>query len=360
MTLVDDLVQAVADLFGVHENWIRAWATLVLGVIAGYLAYRVVRTMLVPAIKRGRPDEPLVGQFALPVGLTFAFFGLLSAGQFVLAPEVLAVLPRAGLSGILVIWGVFIARLTGRLFIKVSHRARPGFRGAEMAARLVKVGMGTIVLLSLLVIWDVSITPLLASAGIAGIALAFAAQESIANLFAGVAIYVDELYEPGDFVVLDPGSGVSSLRGEVADVGLRSTRIRTRDDVIVVVPNSLIANSILVNESRPNGQMRLVVRVDVAYATDLSHAERILIEVAKRHDRVLALPEPCGRVRAFGESGVSMECLAWIANPVDKGVVSHELSMVIHKRFREEGITIPFPQRDVHLIPPVQDADVEK
>ncbi len=198
--------------------------------------------------------------------------------------------------------------------------------------------------IALLIIWHINLAPFLASAGIAGIALALAAKETLANFFGGISIFLDRTYKVGDYIILDSGE-----RGEVVDVGIRSTRIRTRDDVLITIPNSIMANSKIINESAPEPRFRLRLPVGVAYGSDLEKVEKILLEVVKKVPHVVTTPEPRVRYRQFGESSIDLELLCWVDDPRNKGPVTHELIKCIHRRFEEEGIVIPFPQRDVHL-----------
>ena len=106
----------------------------------------------------------------------------------------------------------------------------------------------------------------------------------------------------------------------------------------------------IVNEAGgPTGRYRIRLQVGVAYGSDIEQVERVLVDAAAGHEKVLSEPAPRARVRVFGASSLDWELLCWIAEPVDRGLVTHELNGEVYRRFRAEGITIPFPQRDVHL-----------
>jgi small-conductance mechanosensitive channel len=212
---------------------------------------------------------------------------------------------------------------------------------AENIAKIVIIIASLMVVLSL---WKVNITPLIASAGIAGAAVAFAAKDTIANFFGGISIFVDRPFTIGDYIVLDKGE-----RGEVVAIGVRSTRLRTVDDILITVPNSIIANTKIINESAPTQQFRMRVSVAVAYGSNIGQIEKILLEIAKSNENVLSEPEPGVWFSAFGDSSVSLELLCWAKSPALRGVLMHQLNSAIYKRFGEAGIKIPFPQRDVHL-----------
>ena len=196
-----------------------------------------------------------------------------------------------------------------------------------------------------LLIWGIDPTAWLASAGVIGIAVGFAARDTLANLFSGIFIVVDSPYKIGDYVVLDTGE-----RGEVTHVGLRSTRLLTRDDVEVTIPNAIIANAKIINESGgPWEKYRIRIPVGVAYGSDVDRVSEVLEEEARSHPDILDYPAPRVRMRAFGASSLDFELLGWVDKPVLRGRVTDSLLKSIYKRFQAEEITIPFPQTDVYL-----------
>ena len=257
------------------------------------------------------------------------------------------------LSGILksiivLIWWIGIFRMINWF----TQKKLPLFKKAGRLGTDVIVGLKNFLFIiaavsgcaAFLLIWHINLTPFLASAGIAGIALALAAKETLANFFGGVSIFLDRTYKVGDYIILDSGE-----RGEVVDVGIRSTRIRTRDDVLITIPNSIMANSKIINESAPEPRFRLRIPIGVAYESDLEKVEKVLLEIVKEVSHIVTNPEPRVRYRNFGESSINLELLCWVDDPRNKGVVTHELIKRIHHRFKKEKIVIPFPQRDIHL-----------
>jgi MscS family membrane protein len=193
--------------------------------------------------------------------------------------------------------------------------------------------------------WSIPLTSWLTSAGIVGIAVGFAAKDTLANLFSGVFIIADAPYKVGDYVVLD-----NALRGVVQEIGMRSTRILTRDDVEVTVPNAVIANAKIVNETGgPHEKMRVRVRVSVAYGSDIRKVEDVLMSTPDGVAHVSPTPEPRVRFREFGDSGLVFELLAWIDEPVYRGLVLHELNGRVYTALQRAGIEIPYPKHDVYI-----------
>jgi len=193
--------------------------------------------------------------------------------------------------------------------------------------------------------WNVPLTSWLASAGVLGIAVGFAAKDTLSNLFSGVFIVADTPYKIGDFVVLD-----NRIRGEVQEIGMRSTRLLTRDDIEVTVPNAVIANSQIVNQTGGRHEkMRVRVKVEAAYGSDVDQVEEVLLGCVEDADHVCDQPAPRVRFREFGASGLVFELLAWIDKPVFRGRVTHELNRRVYKAFNASQIEIPYAKRDVYI-----------
>jgi small-conductance mechanosensitive channel len=195
------------------------------------------------------------------------------------------------------------------------------------------------------VIWGIDATAWLASAGIIGIAVGFAARDTLANLISGVSIVADAPYKIGDYIVLDTGE-----RGLVVSLGIRSTRLLTRDDVEISIPNAVIGTAKIINESGgPWIRHRIRLPVGVAYDSDIDKVIDVLKRIAEDNESVSDEPAPRVRIRGFGDNSINLELLGWIRRPEDRGQVIHHLALELIKQFRREGIEIPFPQRDLHL-----------
>ena len=193
-------------------------------------------------------------------------------------------------------------------------------------------------------VWSLDLSPLLTSAGLVTAVGAIAARNALSDFFGGITIFLDRPYHIGDFVVLIDGE-----RGEVVSIGIRSTRIRTRDDVMISVPNSVMVGSKIMNETRLLPQFRIRCRVGVAYDSDLSEVENVILDSMKDNPCVLKEPAPRVRCRDFGDWAVEMELLAWIKNPCDRGFARDQIIRGIHQAFRDGKIDIPFPQKEISI-----------
>ena len=213
-----------------------------------------------------------------------------------------------------------------------------------------KVAIWTMGLLVLLGSLGVSVTPILTALGVGGLAVALALQETLSNFFAGVHLLLSRPIRVGDFVKLE-----TAQEGYVVDIGWRSTKLRTLQQNIVVVPNSKMAQSILINYSMPEQRLAMPMPIGVSYDADPEQIERILLEEARaatgQVPGLLADPAPVVRfIPGFGDSSLNFTLTCHVREFEDQAVVQHELHKRILKRFRQEGIAIPFPHRTVHLM----------
>jgi small-conductance mechanosensitive channel len=194
-------------------------------------------------------------------------------------------------------------------------------------------------------IWNVDMTAWLASAGIVGIAVGFAAKDTLANLFSGVFIMADAPYKVGDFVVLDSGE-----RGEITHIGIRSTRMFTRDHIEITIPNSVMGNSKIVNESGgPHQRSRCRIAVGVSYDSDIELVRSVLLAIASKEELVCVEPEAKVRFLRFSGSALDFELHVWIEQPELKGSLIDSINSEIYTKFKENNIEIPYSKQDLYI-----------
>jgi small-conductance mechanosensitive channel len=192
--------------------------------------------------------------------------------------------------------------------------------------------------------FDYDITAIVAGLGIVGLAVALAAQETLSNMIAGFVIMADRPFRVNDIIQLPGGE-----YGEVNEIGLRSTKILTLDALMVVIPNSKIGNSQIINYSYPDNKIRLKIPVGVAYGTELKTVKKILKDIAKEQPNVLQRPAPRVQMRSFGDFSLNLVLLVWIESHRDRFAVIDKINRKIDERFKKERIKIPFPTRNVHI-----------
>ncbi len=325
---------------------------LVLSLIVASIATMIVVKVIGRVVKRTnvRWDDQLIAAFHKPL-----FWSLVLIGS-VLAIEPLA-LPQTAenifqsiiATTLVIIWTGFLLRFIRIVLRAMSRSARENSMVRPQTQPLFE-NLGLIVILAIAVYlmfraWDIDMTAWLASAGVVGIAVGFAAKDTLANLFSGVFILADAPYKIDDYIVLDSGE-----RGKVTHIGIRSTRLLTRGDVEITIPNSIMGNTRVINESGgPYEKYRIKVSVGVAYGSDIDQVKAVLMEVAIKEPHVCDDPEPRVRFRAFGASSLDLDLLCWTETPEERGRVLDVLNTTIYKRFNAEGIEIPYSKQDVYI-----------
>lgn len=212
------------------------------------------------------------------------------------------------------------------------------------ARRLSLILIVVIALIILLDHFDVNVSALVATLGVGSLAIALAAQESLSDTISGFIIMLDRPYRIGDRIEIRD----LATWGDVVDIGLRSTRIRTRDNRMVIVPNSTMGKSLVVNHSFPDTQYRIQVEVGVAYGSDLEHARRTIVEAVRGVEGVLMDKPVEALFLHFGDSGLIFRLRWWIESYVDTRQVFDRVNTAVYNALGAAGITIPFPQQDVH------------
>ena len=227
-------------------------------------------------------------------------------------------------------------------FGAVTQRTLPAW---EMSAQLMLVVMTAYFFF---LCWDFDVTGWLASAGIVGVAVGFGAKDSMANLFAGVGILADNTYRLGDFLLLDTGE-----RGRVTDIGLRSTRLLTLDEMEIIVPNSAMATAKIINESGgPTECERIHIDVSVAYGSNVDQVRSLLLDVASTTEGVMLNDErrqPSVMFAAMGDFALQFKLLCYISRPELSPKVIDGLNTGVYNALNTAGIEIPFPKQDVIL-----------
>ena len=351
-TVVEWLPDSLLPLWEVIAQLPILQATIVASVF--YAFALIVRLVIFRSLARlsvmtsTLADDHILQHMRKPVFVTVIYFGLSLAVTTAQLPFGTQLIVKLLLSLIVVSWMLGAIRIstivldtlgTENKYNLIEPRTVPLI---DLSVKLITILVSGYILL---LIWGINPVGWLASAGIVGIAVGFAAKDSLANLFSGFFIVADAPYKLGDYINLDTGE-----RGKVSAIGLRSTRLLTRADVEITIPNGVIANAKIINESGgPNLKMRVSIAVGVAYGTDLDRLCEVLIDLAAAHQEVCIDPEPRMRLRGFGASSVDFDLLVWIEHPEYKGRISHELYMRIYKTLQDEGIEIPFSKQDLYI-----------
>lgn len=321
--------------------------SLALALVVEFVVLRALRRAVMQTDSEF--DNILVAELRLPIVVTVGLGGVWlltqtpAAADGLVEPATLErFFGRPSLTVVILVWGRSLNRIVNRIVAEGIDSGNYDFAPvfSNVWTLVVTIGAAFVVLR----LWRIEVTPLLGAAGIAGIAVGFAAKDAVANFFGGMALYFDDTYTIGDYVELEKGDS-----GTVVRVGIRSTTLRTRDETLITVPNSMLNATRIANHSAPERRKRTAVQVSVAYGTDVDRLEDLLVEIARAESLVLDSPSPLVRFRSFGSSAIEYELLAWVHSPNSEPRARHRLNRAIYKQLQAEGIEIPYPQRTVTL-----------
>ncbi len=328
---------------------LQALLTVAVGLLLAGISSLIARKVLgrLAAQTETDLDDRLVEELAGPIAVSIAFAGFyvaLNRLDWTLAT--LYWFRGTLASAVAISWSVAAWRAVG---VGLDTLQRNQDRWSVVKPRTVpifEITGKTVVLLGAVyfffLAWNIDLTAWLASAGILGLAVGFAAQETLGNLVAGIFILAEGPFKLGDYLTLQSGE-----RGRVVDISLRTTRLMTVDDVEIIVPNQMLANEKVVNESGgPHERTRIHIDVGVAYGSDVDQVRQAMLEEAENCILIDQGSPPRVLFKAFGDSSLDFRLLVW-ARPQGRPAVIDTLNSAIYKRFAKEGIEIPFPQADV-------------
>ncbi len=193
----------------------------------------------------------------------------------------------------------------------------------------------------------INVMPFIAGAGVLGIAIGFAAKDTLSNLIAGVLLLIDRPFEVGDRIEVWTAPTGSSTWGDVMDIGIRATRIKTTDNIVIIIPNNEIMKRDIINYTIISSQIRVRINIGVAYDVDLDKTKKIILDIANAIEWVAKEPEPKVVVRLFGESSVDLQVRVWIKNARKRMDTISEITDRVKDAFDQHGIEIPYPKRDI-------------
>ena len=345
-----DFNQMMSELSS--NPWMRQVVILGVAILLAILVRLLFVRVIMVFAKRTKTDldNEIARQLRGPITNTIIIVGVLLAYHEFGAPERVNYIVDGVLQSVMaVMWSIALARV-GWLFLEVVSENVDRVQFIEpktlpLFDMVLKMVLISGVLYAICLAWNIPLTSWLASAGVVGIAVGFAAKDTLSNLFSGIFIVADTPYKVGDFVVLD-----NNIRGEVVEIGMRSTRVLSRDDIEITVPNSVIGNAHIINQTGgPHEKMRVRVKVEAAYGSEVDQVEEVLLACVAGVDHVTTEPAPRVRFRAFGASGLVFELLAWIEKPVYRGRVLHALNRSVYNGLRSAGIEIPYAKQDIYI-----------
>jgi small-conductance mechanosensitive channel len=246
---------------------------------------------------------------------------------------------------ILLVLLFFLAKKVRDLLVKrVLPRSKLDIGAQQAVAAVTRYLVLFIGLLVILQTVGIDLTTLNVIAGAVGIGVGFGLQNIASNFISGLIILFERPIKIGDRIE------IGDIEGDVIEIGARSTTVLTNDNITIIVPNSKFITENVVNWKHRDSKIRFKIPIGVAYGSDARLVEKILLKVAEENRDIMDVPPPVVRFLEFGESSLLFELRAWSSTLLHrKGVLISALNFAIYAKFKEHGIEIPFPQRDLHI-----------
>lgn len=248
---------------------------------------------------------------------------------------------------LILVVGLILSKFLGRLIYSYTSNIDKTI-STSIIVNLIRIIFFIILILVLLDYIGISITPILTSLGIAGLAISLALQSTLSNLFAGLQIIANKQIKVGDYIQLKDG-----FEGYVEDIKWHSTVIRELSNNIIIIPNSVLTNTIVKNFNIPSPDLNVIIKIGVSYDSDLEFVEKITIDIAKKVIKDLGEEienfQPFIRYNNFNDFSIDFNLVVKIKQYTNKFIVIHELIKNIHKEYKKHNIVIPYPIRTVIL-----------
>jgi len=296
-------------------------------------------------------DDIIIERSSKPITFLLAFVSLkIAINELSLSGNLLGNINAVINSVIVILIGyvfyVFIDIAIAEIWGKFATKAKlsAGESLSSLIHGLLKVLLVVLMIVYILDLWGVEVTPLLAGLGLAGLAIALALQPTLANVFSGISIIMDKSVRVGDLVYLD-----AQTKGKIKRVGLRSTRIITFDNELVIVPNTKLADSMIQNIALPEPKSRAVIQFGVAYGSEIDKVKKIVLKEINGVKNICEDPEPMVRFIEMGDSSLNFKVYFYVDHYSERFNAIDEANTKIYNALNKNGIRIPFPQMDVHL-----------
>jgi small-conductance mechanosensitive channel len=284
----------------------------------------------------------------LPTAVAIILGVRLGSLQADLTAEQLKFANQAILAASIVVATAWASRLTARVIRFYTTREDAVLPSTSIFVNLARAIVWLLGGLTLLAAFGISIAPILTAMGVGGIVIGLALQDTLNNLFSGIQVLLSGQVQPGDFIQLESG-----LEGRVVDVTWRNTTVQRLRQDVVIVPNAKLGSELVINFTQEEVEQIEWIAVGVAYDSDLEQVERVMLEVAhevaKRDPGADSEHEPVFRADEFGDSSINVRVSMKAHEYGQRWGVQTEMIKSLHKRFAEEGIEIPFPQRVVTM-----------
>ena len=295
-------------------------------------------------------DDILIKKSSKPLSLIIILLGLRLAIEELSLDSSIEEFMGKVIFSIIVLFVSYLAYLIMDIIIfrALKKMAKSNYESVKdlmsLAKSFLRIVIGILALLYVLELWGIEIGPFLAGLGIAGIAIAFAMQSTLSNIFGGISMILDKTVKAGDLVYLEGGT-----KGKIMNIGLRSTKILTFDNELIIVPNGKLADSKIQNVALPEPRSRVVIPFGVAYGSNISKVKKIVKSELKKINNLEKDSEIIVRFLEMSDSSLNFKAYFYVDSFEHRIDAVDEANTRIYESFNRNGIEIPFPQRDVHM-----------
>ena len=242
-------------------------------------------------------------------------------------------------------FGRLASKVVRRLVARLTH-LDPAQR--VLGERLVSITVWVLTVLIGIDALGINLTALTVFSGALGLAVGFGLQKTFGNMIAGIILLMDRSIKPGDVIAVNDGN--AQAVGQVKRIGIRAISVTTRDQIEYLIPNEILMTSQVENWSYSSRDVRVKVAVNVAYGTDIVQAESLMLAAARAVPRVHNQPAPTVWLTAFGDNAIEFEIQVWIDDPEEGvGNVRSDVLKQVWQMFKDNGVEIPFPQREIRF-----------
>ncbi len=335
------------------NQYLRAVVIFIAAIILLRFGFTIIQRALLRFTKSTKTevDDQIIERSATPLTLIALILSFrITIPELMLTETLAANIIKASYTALVIVIGYLIyviidvALLEAWKILSKKTKVKIDDSLTSLAHGTLKIILIILAFLYILDLWEVEILPLLGALGIAGLAVALALQPTLANIFSGIAMIVDKSVRVGDWIILEDG-----MWGVVEKIGIRSTKFRTFDNELIVLPNTKFADSRIQNVSMPDPKARIVIPFSVAYGTDVDKVKKLIISEIKKIPRVVDKEEIVVRFLEMGESSLNFKAYFYIESFEFRMASIDEATTRIYNALNKAGIEIPFPQMDVHF-----------
>lgn len=347
MKIISDAIQFISE-----SRYLEFLATLVITVIIAFLAKIILKQVLKPLAEKTKTkiDDLIIKSLSSIIFYIALLLGFkVGLQNFEVGENIQAIFDGIINTFLVFIVAVFLLKIISGFALQQTKEWKFKTKTTadeRMIPFLQKIFKAVVIILALIFAfnaWKINISPLLATAGIAGIAIALAVKDSLNNILGGLQLVLDKTFKVGDKIQLESGE-----LGVVMDVGLRSTKLRTYDNEVIYIPNGYLANTKIKNFTEPDLSIRTSVNFGVEYGSDTKKVQKVVLEAMKKIESIIEQPEPVVLFLKMSDFSLDFVAKAWVESYADAYSTKLKMTDEIYNALNRANISIPFPTRTVY------------